>query len=524
VQLVAINDLHGQLPDNDAVHDGTAIGGAATLAAYAARERAKHPTGTVVVGVGDSFGASPPESALLRHESTLDALAAMGMQVAAVGNHELDRGIDELVRLVLGDRRAALRRRKNGRFRHTALSDPAAVRTGPWKGSAFPWLSANIIDRSSGRPVFPPWAIMEINGVKVGFVGAVTKDALGLVPPASVRSIQLEDPVTAINRHVPELRKRGVRTIVAVVHEGSWVNADGKTMRGPGMQIARDLDPEIDVVMNAHSHAQYATRVAGKIVTQAGSYAEGLSVVRLQVDPRSGDVVSGNSEVIVNDERGVAPEPKVHAIAQRARKLVGPRVREVVSELPGTVSRKASRTGESPLGALVAQAQRAHARADIGLFNNGGLRRDLASGPITWGSIFAAQPYGNRLLRMELTGREVRAVLEQQFQDGRTVMLQLSGIRAMYDPRRNQGKRVVRVQMEDGTPLVDNRTYTVAVNDYLGGGGDGLTVLRRGRQRTDLGVDLAALVEWLRAGKPVPLEPPGNVQLVAGARLPGHID
>jgi len=145
IRLLAINDFHGQLGDSDAVVDGVPIGGAATLAAYMNRERAADPAGTVMVSAGDAFGASPPESSLLDHESTMAVLTQMGLDVATFGNHEWDRGFNETMRLVFGGKR-------------TMTVNGKQVATGPmWPGSPFPWVSANLVDRKTGKPLVPPF-------------------------------------------------------------------------------------------------------------------------------------------------------------------------------------------------------------------------------------------------------------------------------------------------------------------------------------------------------------------------------
>jgi 5'-nucleotidase len=515
IRLLGINDLHGQLGDSDATVDGHAIGGVATLASYIERARASDPAGTVLVSAGDAFGASPPESSLLDHESTLSTLGAMGLNLATVGNHELDRGIDELIRLVLGDRRL----RAMGRTSMSKRRRGAA----PWGGTAFPWISANILDKKTGRPVFAPWTIMEVKGVKVGFIGAVTSEVTGLVSPDGIKSIRVEEPSKAINRQIRELKRRGVETIVVVIHEGGWPNKKTGELKGEGAKLVARLDPEIDVVMEAHSHMKYVRNIEGKLVVQAGQYGEALSVVDLKIDPRTGDVIDGAANLVTNDEKAIKPNAKVARLVRGYQSEVGPRLRQVISELPGAIRREANKAGESPLGALVAEAQRIHAKADIGLFNNGGLRHSLAKGKVTWGQLFAAQPYGNRLMRIEMTGAQLRDVLEQQFQDGRTVILQLAGIRARYDMRKPLGHRVVSIDTDDGTPLDLNRMYSIAVNGYLAGGGDGFTALRNG-PRHDLGVDLTALVNYLRAGKPVPLTPPGNFSFVPGGEPTGYLE
>lgn len=539
VRILSVNDFHGQIPDSDAKVDNVAIGGAATLAAYVQRERAANPAGTVFVSAGDMMGASPPESQLLRHHSTVAVLDAMGLDLATFGNHEFDKGYAEAIRIIFGDDAlhaaqvaqgiapaGAKRRKRAGASaaldaKAGAKQTAAAAGKKKWPGSPFPWVSANVVDIKTKKPILPPYVIREINGVKVAFVGAVTKDLKKVTVAKGIPNIEALDPATAINAYIPEIKAKGAKAIVVVVHEGGEAAKDDpKKISGAIVDLAEKLDPEVDAVVSGHSHKEYATQIAGKQVVQAGNYAKALGVIELGVDRKTGQVVSSTSRLVRNDEAGIQPDKRVAAMAARFHKAVAPRTEKVITTLKAPLMREASKSGETTIGGLIADAQRAMAKSQIAFMNNGGVRQDLDTpGPLKWGTLFGVQPFANIVTKLELTGAEVLEVLEQQFPaDGTNPkILQVSGLKVHFDMTKPIGQRITKVLLEDGTALDPAKTYTVAANSFIADGGDGFTALKKGRKRTEVGVDLDALVNYLAAGKPVPTTHPGRIVIDGGA-------
>ncbi|MCW2959927.1 MAG: bifunctional metallophosphatase/5-nucleotidase [Thermoleophilia bacterium] len=542
VRILSVNDFHGQLPDSTAEVDGVKIGGAATLAAYVARERAGNPDGTFFVSAGDAVGASPPESTLLKHHSSIAALDAMGLDLATFGNHEFDKGYAEAIRLIFGDAAyetalaaqtgvAPAKKRKKGssaQLDATAGAAHAAAAKGKpaWPGSPFPWVSANVVDKKTKKPILPPYVIREINGVKVAFVGATTKDLKNVTVAKGIQNIEAIDPVVAINKLVPEIQAKGAKAIVVVVHEGGEADAkDPKKLSGPVVELAEKLHPEVDAIISGHSHKEYATSINGKQVVQAGNYAKALAVVELAVDRKTGQVIKSDSRLVRNDEAGIQPDAKVAKMVDQFHAAVAPRTEKVITTLTAPLTRAKAANGETTLGSLIADAQRAWAKTDIGLMNNGGVRQDIEqSGPVKWGTLFGVQPFANRIMKLELTGAEVKETLEQQFTaEGHAKVLQLSGLTVHVDLTKPVGSKVVKIVMADGKPLDPKKTYTVSANSFIADGGDGYTALKKGRKRQDVGEDLEALVKYLSDGKPVPTKVPGRI-IVDGGTMPvdGH--
>jgi 5'-nucleotidase len=537
IRILALNDFHGQLEPGRRVGNRP-VGSAGVLAAWLEGARAGREDRTYLVHAGDHVGASPPASALLQDEPsiaflnlfandrcrTLDLEPGRAAQeldgssdvtdpwlhplcnlVGTVGNHEFDEGRTELLRLLAGGNHAS------GPF----LDDP-------WRGARFPTLAANVEDLATGRPVLPPYAIRRLGGVPVGFIGLVLKETPTIVTPSGVAGLRFLDEAETANRYARELVARGVRAIVVLIHQGGTQASyqgpteAGRTLGADFAELVSRLDGEIDVVISGHRHAfsnALAPNAAGRpvLVTQAFSSGTAFGQVDLEIDRASRDVVAKSASIVTtwaDVSPGTTPEPGALALQDSAMERVAPLVERVVGRTREAIGRTADADGEQPLGLLIADAQRAAMGADVAFMNPGGVRADLDAGDVTWGELFAVQPFGNSMVRMTLTGEQLRALLARQFEVGR--VLQPSGLRWTY---RGAGaaRTVVDVTLEDGSPLLPEGRYAVAVNSFLADGGDGFTLLAGVTGRAGGPVDLDALEAYVAARSAVaPVEAPAT--------------
>ncbi len=483
VQILAINDFHGQLESR--MVSGQPMGGAAVLAAYleARAQQAREEVGavTIKVHVGDVVGASPPISALLQDEPTLTLLEAMGFEYGTVGNHEFDEGIHELLRLQYGG------------------CHPA---TGCYDGTRVQYLAANVVWADTQEPVLPPYAIRWVQGVPIGFIGVVTKVTPTIVTASGVQGLAFLDEVETINRYVQELKRQGVETIIVLVHEGGTGSRDGQ-VSGAIVPLVFGIDDEVDVVLSAHSHQCYQGMVGSKLVTQACSSGTAFADVDLVIDRTYKDVIAKRAEIVdtVADAPGIVPDPVIQEMVERYAQQVAPRVQQVIAIAADRLVRQQNEAGESPLGNLIADAQRWRMGVPIAFMNPGGIRAELDAGEVTWGELYTVQPFNNYLVAMTLTGEQIERLLEQQWIDQPSPrMLQISGLRYTWHADRPVGDRVdpEEIFLEDGTPVRPDGRYRVVVNSFLAEGGDNFTVLREGTERVVGPVDLDALVEYLQ--------------------------
>lgn len=548
LRIVAFNDLHGHLepgamtlvlrdPADPARQLAVGAGGAAYLATLVRRlrEEARH---TVVVSGGDLVGASPLVSALFLDEPAIEAANALGVDLGVAGNHEFDRGLAELRRLHGGGCFA-------GELRPGTAS--CAGRDARHPGARFPLLAANLSD-DAGRPVLAASVVREVDGVKVAFVGAVLRGTPTIVVPSGVAGLRFGDEAEAINREVARLRAtEGVQAFVAVIHEGGtiegdWNDAACPGARGPIFEIADRLRPEVDLVLSGHSHRGYAcVRDApgnpGLRVAQAFAYGRAVTVVDLALDRGRGDVDRARTRMrnlpVANGVAGdraadavfppLAPDPAVQAVVAHYVERARPLAERPVGRIAAAADRTPAAGGDFALGRLIADAQLAatrapeHGGAQLALMNPGGVRNDLRCAPadapcaVSFGDAFAAQPFGNSLVVMTLSGKQLLAALEQQFAGvnaRRPRVLQPSaGFTFAWRAAGGAGARIVDARL-DGVPLDRGARYRVTVNTFLAEGGDGFQVFAEGTERLGGAQDLDALVAWL--GAPGVVAPPAR--------------
>jgi 5'-nucleotidase len=493
LRVLTFNDFHGNLQTPAAPDGLRPAGGAAVLAAYLQAARARDPGDTLIIHAGDLLGASPPITRLLQNEPAIQFLnlladaacpygeathffaAATWRQepdpchvIGTPGNHEFDAGPAELLRLLNGGNAKA------GPFLQN-----------PWRGSRVPYVCANVLDKRTGRTLLPPYTVVVIQGIPVGVIGAVLKETPTLVPAWATADLTFTDEATAINAAAKELQAQGVHTLLVTIHQGvvPVSTPQGFEWHGPLLRIVAQLDPGIDVVISGHTHnytnALWPDR-AGKpvLVVQDFSYGMAFGELTLKLDRRSGRVLAKAATVLpawADAGAGLHPDASVAKLTQDAQDAVGPRVARLLGHSAIALTRSMSAAGESVLGDIVADAQRAAVHADMALMNPGGLRADLAPGPITWGDVLTLHPFGNRILALQMTGAQLRRALEEQWSADPAAIpriLKTSGLYYAWDPARPAGSHVVLACDAQHRRILAAATYRVAVNDFLVGGGD----------------------------------------------------
>lgn len=495
LQILAINDLHGALAQTLTIDDRPA-GGAAILATYLKRRAAQAARGgaqTLRLAGGDCVGASPPVSALLQDEPTIRALDLMGFTASAVGNHELDEGLGELLRLQDGG------------------AHPA---TGEFAGARMRYLTANVIHDDTLQPILKRFIVRRVSGVRIGIIGATVRDAPASLPAPMVQGLAFLNEAACVNAAVRTLRRQGIRTIIVLVHQGGAGSVDGTApITGEIVPLVTALDDEVDVVVSGHTHEAYKGTIDGKLVTQARRSGTAFSDIDLVLDRRSGDVVSRRAQIVNTyaDAPGIVPDQAVARLVARAEEQVAPIVNGHVATAAATLVRTPDEAGESPLGDLIADSMRRATGAQIAVTNPGGIRADLDAGEVTWGDLFTILPFGNYLVTVKLTGEQIERLLEQQWTDQPSLrVLQVSGLQYGWHVAASPGDRVSSADViVEGAPLNAGTTYTVTTNSFLADGGDGYSVFTEGTDRVDAGLDLDALIAHLQA-LPQPFSPPAG--------------
>jgi 5'-nucleotidase len=438
VTLLQINDAYVLEPV-----DGGRRGGMARLATLVKRARAANPN-TIFAHAGDAISPSPM-STILRGEQMIAVLNAVGVDVATFGNHEFDFGPD------------VLRRRM--------------------RESRFLWLSANVRERATGAPfgLAARERMLSVGGLRVGLFGLTTAETA--TTSAAGPAIEFLEPIEAGRVAAMALRRSGAHVVVGVTHQ--HMRADRALAAGA----------DVDVVLGGHEHDPLVAEEGKALITKAGSDARYLVQVDLWLRP-DGALVE-RSWAFHEVSARVPEDPDVAAVVRRYGDRLNRELDTVVGQTtaPLEARRTALRTQETNLGNFITDAMRARLEADVAVLNGGGVRTDriVPAGPLTKRDVHALLPFTNAVMKLAVSGARLRETLEQGLaglERGGGGYLQLSGLRVTYDPQQPIGQRVVTVEV-NGAPLDPAQIYTLAVVDYVAGGGDGITALRDARVLVD---------------------------------------
>ena len=505
VHLVALNDFHGNLEAStyrytsaeDHVQHTVKAGGVDTLAA-ALKEWRKEDGQLLLVGAGDLVGASPPLSSIWADEPSIVAMNGLGLRVSSVGNHEFDPG------------RAELLRQQNGGC-VSPRSDNACQFEKTFSGAHFSYLAANVLDKASGQPILPAYWIEQAHGVKIAFIGAVLRDTATLVTPGGVAGLEFTDEADAINGVLPGLRAQGIHAFVVLIHQGGATDespeqTDCQHLQGPILSVVKRLDPEIKLVVSGHTHTGYTCRVEGRLVTQADMGGHLLTRIGMAVDTQSDSVREVTAKNVVMLPGTYAPDEAMQVYLETVRQRGAAQLARPVAHLGAAgVTRRPNRAGESAFGDLVADSMLAATRAQgaqVAFVNSGSLREDLepdANRVISEGQVRAALPFGNTLVMMNLSGAQLRQLLEEQGQGaGHGGPLQVSqGLTYRWNQEAPSGSRASDIRL-DGAALDDSKNYRVTVNNFIAQGGDHFVMFTKGTERDDTGIaDFDALKRYL---------------------------
>ncbi|MYS90416.1 MULTISPECIES: bifunctional metallophosphatase/5'-nucleotidase [Streptomyces] len=537
VQLLSFNDLHGNLEPpagssgrvTERQHDGTTktidAGGVEYLATHLrqAREGEKY---SITAAGGDMVGASPLISGLFHDEPTIEALNKLDLDVTSVGNHEFDEGAKELARLQNGG----------------CHPEDGCYADEEFQGADFPYLAANVLDEKTQKPLLKPYWVWKKNGVKVGFIGVTLEGTPDIVSAEGVKGLAFKDEVETINKYAKVLQKQGVKSIVALIHEGGFpastsYNYDcdspgaGDGISGPIVDIAKNVTPQVDALVTGHTHNAYVCTIddpAGKprMVTSAASFGRLYTDTTLTYDRKTGDIartaVKSANHVVTRD---VPKAPDMTELISKWNTLAAPIGNRAIGYISGDIGNTGT---ESPLGDLIADAQLAHGKqldpeTDLALMNPGGIRAPLTytakagegDGVVTYAEGFTVQPFANTVNLQDFTGAQLIQVLKEQVSGPNAAapkVLQVSsGLTYTLDLTKSGADRVVTDSVKlNGQAIDPAATYRVATNSFLAGGGDGFPTLGQGTNDVVGADDLTALEQYLTANSSAanPLAPP----------------
>ncbi|UXH44004.1 5'-nucleotidase C-terminal domain-containing protein [Rossellomorea vietnamensis] len=462
VQLLGVNDFHGQL-ETVRTRNGKQVGGAEYLAAYLKKHRQENEN-TLLVHSGDMVGASSPVSSLMQDEPAVEWMNEVGFDIGTLGNHEFDEGTEEMFRLLDGGKHE---------------------KTGTFEGAAFPYTAANVIDKKTGKTILPPYLIKEVDGVPIGFIGVVTTETKDIVLPSGIEEVEFTDEVTAINQSVKELKAKGVRSIVVLGHVSASSNEDGTNPAQDAAEFAPRIDDEVDIIFGGHSHGFANTSVDGKLIVQSYSYGTAFSDVDLLIDRETKDIVNKQAAILSTYHDGILPDKKIKQMVDSYSADKQMMLDQKMGQAEAPITKEKTASGERPIGNLIADSHRENMHTDIAFMNPGGIRANLDEGELTWGDLYTMLPFGTNLVKLSLTGAEIKEALEQQWTGNFQTIMQTSGLDYTYDKDAPPGHKVVAMTDRDGNAIQPDQTYTVALTNYLATGGDGFTAFKKGNDSVE---------------------------------------
>jgi len=427
------------------------VGGLAIIAAIVKQQ---HPD--ILLDAGDMFSGTLVSDTFYG-ESVMAVMNRMGYRASILGNHEFDYGLKTLQDRV--------------------------------RQARFPILSANVVlpFNAVGKT-----RVIPIKGIRFGIVGLTTEETPTTTHPKNVKDVQFLDVIQTLERILPSLKNTSDFVIVL-----------GHLSPTEELRIAGAF-PEIRLIISGHSHTELQQPIHENNATIVRTGSFGRFVGRVDLDFEDRMLKKLSTQLI--EAKGVAPDPEALRAVEPYRAKVERQMNTVLGEATSSLSRIVQEGGA--LLNLVTDAYRARTGAQIALVNTGGIRSSLPAGPITFGKIFEILPFENTIVTMRISGAQLRRSLAVR-------LTAVSGLRVAYDLRKPKGEQLVSVNLDDGSPILDNTTYTVAINDFMLAGGDDYTEFAGGTETKDTGIRLRdVVIDYVREKKTITPVVDGRIQIL----------
>ena len=485
VQILQLSDLHG------AIEAGSSAFGAAGLASNWDADRAANKA-TIAISSGDNFGAAPPISTEFEEMPTIEALNLAKLDVSTFGNHEHDRNLTHLNKMI--------------------------------GASDFEWVVSNypadaLATLKSGTKAAKSFTVIDRGGVKIGVVGANTSETIEQVFPGNLdytnaagvkKTIEIEKGVTGVNAAIADAKAAGADIVVVAIHQGWTENSEG-TAKGLFVDMAKQIKGAT-AIYGGHSHQTFAAIIPGNTrispIAMGQVKNAGVEYTRTQICMINKKVVGQSVQHVLKaasatvntgvvskvTTQDVAAAAMVKKYKDQMTVKLDVKIGKVSAQFPIDGTPRVQRSGENPMGNYVADAMRAKYKTDFALLNGGGIRDSFpaknylpadtklvrsGTGPldVTLGDALTVFPFGNQIATTVVTGSNLWTALENGVggsypTDGR--FPNISGFKFSFDASKAVGSRIVSVTKLDGTPIAkDSKEYTLATPDFIVYGGDG---------------------------------------------------
>lgn len=481
------NDLHAHV--EPVVVRGKSVGGYARQASVILKLR-EESINPILLNAGDTF-----QGTLYFNEyeglADLAVMNLLGYQAMALGNHEFDMGIGPITTFA--------------------------------KHARFPLLAANL-DLSKEpelEKLVKKSTVIEVAGERVGLIGCVPDELMQIILP--IPTIKVLDFQKSIQTEADNLKKQGINKIILLSHAG----------------IEREIAfsnkfKNIDLIVGGHSHTllgdidipgftgsrgsyPYVGKDANNepiLVVQAWEWGKVVGKIELEFDAK-GILTAWKGEPVLVDD-SYPENPFVAALIAAFEKPINIKKNTPIAKLENDLSQRwDQKTGEGLMGSVIADAVLAKTKglgSVAAFWNSGGVRAPLQAGQINYGSLVEVCPFGNTLVVIDLTGKEIMDSIELGLMGG-GMLLPSRGFSYTFNPSAAAGSRLISASL-NGQAVVPTRTYKITVSNFTAGGGDGHEVLKNAKgTRIDTGfIDLEALIEYFKANNPLKIGNEGRIK------------
>ncbi|SHK85538.1 2',3'-cyclic-nucleotide 2'-phosphodiesterase/5'-or 3'-nucleotidase, 5'-nucleotidase family, partial [Clostridium cavendishii DSM 21758] len=445
IPLLSINDIHGAIPEN-----GKNVGLAKLTTVF--KDYKNKNSDTILLSGGDNYQGSALSN-LLTGKPMNEFFKANGFEASAVGNHEFDWGL--------------------------STKDGSSIFAEWSKDSGMDFLAANITEKGKTAVVSwaKPYKMIEKDGVKIGVIGITTPDTLYQTKAENVKNIEFKDPVETTNYWADKLKNEGVSegkadAVVVLSHLGTFQDKTTKEITGEGAELAKKAK-NVDAVITAHSHQEVEGKVNGIPVIQTGYNGRNVGNINLTFDVKNKLIASDvKLDKVTTRAKDIVPDKEITSMVDKYSEQVKPLLNEVVGYSDLALDHDRRNPGTSVLGYWTSKVMAKATGVQIGITNGGGLRTSIAKGEITMSNLYDVMPFDNTLVKMNITGKQLKKLVENGINNEKYGWVQVAGVKVYYDEKAPFGSRITKMLLDDGTVVKEDGVYSIVTNDFMSGGGD----------------------------------------------------
>lgn len=441
VDLLFFNDFHGQVLEEKNDH----IPGIAKFVTAVQTIEQQHPNYILVAG-GDNYTGQIISD--FHHGTPINEMMRyLGVKASAVGNHDFDWGSAYLAKF--------------------------------GQEGNFYFVAANLFDRNTHqRPNWAkPYLIIKKGNLKIALIGILTQETPRTTKSINFKKYYLANNIESLQYWIDYLKagkdQNGIpNAIIALTHLPSWQAHPNDKITGDEINLLLNNIHGVDALVSAHSHQLVSGTIAGIPVLQAACHGKALGDFTLTFDDQGKLLsVTPTLDIFMNQTDHITPNQSMLDRVNRYHQQMARYMDQVIGEADADYLHHGKKGDICPLGRWVAKLMLQSSNTQIALVNRGGIRHSLLKGPVTLGSIHEMIPFNNYLVKFKLSGKNLKTVIEHALASSKNEPIELAGLKVFYDPTKPIGQRLVKMQLDNGSEILDNNYYRVVTIDFLFDGG-----------------------------------------------------